>query len=80
MDTAGAPITAEKEPLLFQRLRAHQNQFDCLTQVVGELYHVSLPEHYNRDPTGCNNFLMACELYFAEFPEMTLVQRISMLI
>lgn len=40
------------------------------------VYHVLLPKRYNRDPAGCNNFLMACKLYFAEFSEMTLVQKL----
>lgn len=32
-----------------------------------------LLEHYNGDPASCKNFLMACKLYFADFPEMTSV-------
>lgn len=31
----------------------------------------SLPERYVENPESCHNFLLTCELYLAEFPELT---------
>lgn len=39
-----------------------------------------IPEKYGGDASGCWNFLLSCELYFSEFPEMTSIQKVSMLI
>lgn len=41
---------------------------------------VALPERYSWDPSGCCMFVLACELYFAEFPSLTDTQKISTLI
>lgn len=40
----------------------------------------SLPERYAGDPEGFCNFMLACELYLSEFPELTDKQWIAMLI
>lgn len=42
--------------------------------------HTSLPERFTGEPEDCHNFLLACKLYLAEFPELTDFQRISMVI
>lgn len=41
--------------------------------------HASLPEHYGGDPDTCRSFLLACDLYFEEYPEMTSLQKVSLL-
>lgn len=41
------------------------------------VHHSVLPKRYGGDPAGCQTFLLARELYLAEFPELTPRQRIS---
>lgn len=35
------------------------------------------PERYGGNPEGCKLFLLFCELYLADFPNMTDVQKVS---
>ena len=35
------------------------------------------PERYGGDPEGCKRFLLTCELYLADYPNMTDVQKVS---
>lgn len=42
--------------------------------------HASLPELYPGDPDKCCHFLLACDLYFAEFPDITVRRMISTVI
>lgn len=40
----------------------------------------ALPEQYGGDPVGSRAFLLACELYLAEYLELTSAQKISLII
>lgn len=42
--------------------------------------HTVILERYIRDPDGCQGSMLACELHVSEFPEMTLVQDVSLAI
>lgn len=43
-------------------------------------HHALILECYRADPDGCRRFVLACKLYFSEYPEMTLAQKVTFLI